>query len=153
PYPRRFRETEAAYPALTSPLPRVKFPFLRSWSSVANAIPVELDPADVVSGPGREALCDGTMTSAGTSRPRGARAEPAAGQSGRRVRAAVVIPARLASQRFPRKVLARETGKYLIQHVWEGVQGTRGVARVIIATDSEEVHRAAASFGAEVRLT
>ncbi len=66
---------------------------------------------------------------------------------------AVVIPARLGSRRFPRKVLARETGKFLIQHVWEGVQGASGVTRVIIATDSEEVLEAVASFGAEGRLT
>jgi len=73
--------------------------------------------------------------------------------AGGRKRAAVVIPARLVSHRFPRKVLARETGKYLIQHVWEGVVGTPEVERVIIATDSEEVLEAARSFGAEARLT
>lgn len=67
--------------------------------------------------------------------------------------AAVVIPARLQSSRFPRKVLARETGKYLIQHVYEGVAGAPGITRVIIATDSEEIHAAAQSFGAEVRWT
>ncbi len=95
------------------------------------------------------------MTAAGTSWTKSARAEPAASQSRAPAgaSAAVVIPARLASQRFPRKVLARDTGKFLIQHVWEGVQGTRGVSRIIIATDSDEVMRAAASFGAEVRLT
>ena len=64
-----------------------------------------------------------------------------------------MIPARIGSQRFPRKVLARETGKFLLQHVWEGVQGTPGVDRVVIATDSEEVLQAARSFGAEVWLT
>ncbi len=69
------------------------------------------------------------------------------------LRAAVVIPARLGSSRFPRKVLARQTGKFLIQHVWEGVQGTPGVERVIIATDSEEVLAAARSFGAESKMT
>jgi 3-deoxy-manno-octulosonate cytidylyltransferase (CMP-KDO synthetase) len=66
---------------------------------------------------------------------------------------AVVIPARLGSQRFPRKVLAKDTGKYLIQHVWEGVQGAPGVSRVIVATDSEEVLKAVEAFGAEGRLT
>ncbi len=64
-----------------------------------------------------------------------------------------MIPARIGSQRFPRKVLARETGKYLIQHVWEAVCGTPGVDRVIIATDSPEVLEAARSFGADARMT
>ena len=67
--------------------------------------------------------------------------------------AVVVIPARLGSTRFPRKVLARETGKYLIQHVWEGAAGAPGVSRTIIATDSPEVVEAARSFGAEAWLT
>jgi 3-deoxy-manno-octulosonate cytidylyltransferase (CMP-KDO synthetase) len=65
----------------------------------------------------------------------------------------VVVPARLESSRFPRKVLARETGKYLIQHVWEGVQGVPGVSAVIVATDSAEVLEAVKSFGAEAWLT
>jgi 3-deoxy-manno-octulosonate cytidylyltransferase (CMP-KDO synthetase) len=89
------------------------------------------------------------MASAGTSTARTAKSEPAGGTK----RAAVVIPARLGSVRFPRKVLAKDTGKYLIQHVWEGVQGAPGVSRVIIATDSEEVLKAVEAFGAECRLT
>jgi 3-deoxy-manno-octulosonate cytidylyltransferase (CMP-KDO synthetase) len=68
-------------------------------------------------------------------------------------RAVIVIPARLESRRFARKVLARETGKFLIQHVWEEVLGTPRVERVIVATDSDEVAAAARSFGAETRLT
>ena len=32
---------------------------------------------------------------------------------------AIVIPARYASSRLPAKPLLRETGKYLIQHVYE----------------------------------
>ena len=67
--------------------------------------------------------------------------------------AAVVIPARLGSRRFPRKILARETGKYLIQHVWERVVDCPRVSRVVIATDSEEIVEACASFGAEARMT
>lgn len=70
---------------------------------------------------------------------------------------AVVIPARLGSRRFPRKVLARETGKYLVEHVYERVAAACGqdglIDRVIIATDSEEVRQACLSFGGEVRLT
>lgn len=72
---------------------------------------------------------------------------------GKSAGAAVVIPARLQSLRFPRKVLARETGKFLIQHVYESVQGARGITRVIVATDSEEVLEAVRSFGGEARMT
>jgi 3-deoxy-manno-octulosonate cytidylyltransferase (CMP-KDO synthetase) len=35
------------------------------------------------------------------------------------VNAIIVIPARYASQRLPAKVLLKETGKYLVQHVYE----------------------------------
>ena len=69
------------------------------------------------------------------------------------MKVAAVIPARLGSRRFPRKVLARETGKFLVQHVYERVAGCPELDRVIIATDSMEVRQACLSFGAEVRLT
>lgn len=65
----------------------------------------------------------------------------------------MVIPARLSSKRFPRKVLARETGKYLVQHVYERVLGCPGVDRIIIATDSTEVEEACRSFAADVVMT
>ncbi|MCZ6794256.1 MAG: 3-deoxy-manno-octulosonate cytidylyltransferase [Planctomycetota bacterium] len=65
----------------------------------------------------------------------------------------MVIPARLESRRFPRKVLANETGKYLVQHVWEAVRECPGISRVIVATDSEEVARAVGSFGGEAFRT
>jgi 3-deoxy-manno-octulosonate cytidylyltransferase (CMP-KDO synthetase) len=64
-----------------------------------------------------------------------------------------VIPARYGSTRLPRKALLTETGKFLVQHVWERVRAARRLARVIIATDHEEIQRAAASFGAEVMMT
>jgi 3-deoxy-manno-octulosonate cytidylyltransferase (CMP-KDO synthetase) len=58
---------------------------------------------------------------------------------GASIKVAVVIPARLGSSRFPRKVLARDTGKYLVEHVHERVSGCPGVDRVVVATDSVEV--------------
>lgn len=67
--------------------------------------------------------------------------------------ALVVIPARLASTRLPRKVLLRGSGKYLIQHVWERARAARRAGRVVLATDDEEVLAAARSFGAEAVLT
>lgn len=69
------------------------------------------------------------------------------------LRAVVVIPARYASTRFPGKPLARETGKYLIQHVWERVREARRAARAIVATDDERIAAACREFGAEAAMT
>lgn len=66
---------------------------------------------------------------------------------------AAVIPARLGARRFPRKVLARQTGKYLLQHVYERVKDCETVDRVLVATDSAEVAEACQSFGAEAVMT
>lgn len=64
-----------------------------------------------------------------------------------------VIPARFGAVRFPGKPLAQETGKFLIQHVYEGVVACARVDRVIIATDDERIASAARSFGGEFRMT
>jgi len=71
----------------------------------------------------------------------------------RRARVVAVIPARYASVRLPGKALLRETGKYLVQHVWEQVTKARRIDRVLIATDDPRIAKAAASFGAEVAMT
>lgn len=65
----------------------------------------------------------------------------------------VCIPARYASTRFPAKVLARDTGKYLIQHTWEQARKARLPERVVIAADDERIAQAAREFGAECVLT
>ena len=49
--------------------------------------------------------------------------------------AIAVIPARFASTRFPGKPLANQTGKYLIQHVYERASQCSRVDRVVVATD------------------
>jgi 3-deoxy-manno-octulosonate cytidylyltransferase (CMP-KDO synthetase) len=72
---------------------------------------------------------------------------------GSRVKIAVCIPARYASTRFPAKVLARDTGKYLIQHTWEQARRAKLPQRVVIAADDERIVRAAREFGAECVLT
>ncbi len=64
-----------------------------------------------------------------------------------------IIPARLESSRFPNKVLARDTGKFLIQHVHEQVSLARKIDHVIIATDDQKVAEACDSFGATWQLT
>lgn len=70
------------------------------------------------------------------------------------MKAAVVIPTRYGSTRFPGKALARgPDGKVLIQYVWETATRAAGVDRVIIATDDDRIKSAAEAFGAEVRMT
>ncbi len=69
------------------------------------------------------------------------------------MKAMAVIPARFASTRFPGKPLASDTGKYLIQHVYERAQAAQRIERVIIATDDERIVRAVQSFGGEAALT
>jgi 3-deoxy-manno-octulosonate cytidylyltransferase (CMP-KDO synthetase) len=69
------------------------------------------------------------------------------------MRTIVVVPARLASTRLPRKALLRETGKFMIEHVWERVRLAKNVARLVIATDAREIEAACRSFGAEVVMT
>lgn len=64
-----------------------------------------------------------------------------------------VIPARLASSRFPRKILASETGKPLIQHVWEAARRSKSLSRVVIAVDDAAVADVVRRFGGEAVLT
>ncbi len=63
------------------------------------------------------------------------------------------IPARYSSTRFPGKVLAKDTGKFLIQHVYEQACQAKLIDRVIIAADDQRVVDAAKSFDAECVLT
>lgn len=58
-----------------------------------------------------------------------------------------VIPARLASTRFPRKVLAAETGLPLVVHVCRRAAACEAVGRVVVATDAEEVADAVRRHG------
>jgi 3-deoxy-manno-octulosonate cytidylyltransferase (CMP-KDO synthetase) len=69
------------------------------------------------------------------------------------LKAVAVIPARLHSTRLPEKALLRETGKYLVQHVWERARRARELERVIVATDDERIAAAVRSFGGEVAMT
>ncbi len=64
-----------------------------------------------------------------------------------------VIPARFSSTRFAAKVLAKDTGKFLIQHTYEQACLAELPDKVIIAADDEKVVAAANSFGAECVLT
>ncbi len=64
-----------------------------------------------------------------------------------------VIPARYDSTRFAGKVLAKDTGKFLIQHTYEQACLAKLPKKVIIAADDEKVVAAAGTFGAECVLT
>jgi 3-deoxy-manno-octulosonate cytidylyltransferase (CMP-KDO synthetase) len=64
-----------------------------------------------------------------------------------------VIPARYGSKRFPGKPLASETGKPLIQHVYEAAARSHRVDAVLVATDDERIRKAIAAFGGKVVMT
>jgi 3-deoxy-manno-octulosonate cytidylyltransferase (CMP-KDO synthetase) len=69
------------------------------------------------------------------------------------VKVLACIPARYGSTRFPAKVLAKDTGKFLIQHTWERACAAKLPEKVIIAADDERVVAAAQFFGADCILT
>jgi len=64
-----------------------------------------------------------------------------------------VIPARLQSTRLPGKLLLNETGKPLIQYVWEAAQRCDLLDDVIVATDSLEIATVVQQFGGRCELT
>jgi 3-deoxy-manno-octulosonate cytidylyltransferase (CMP-KDO synthetase) len=64
-----------------------------------------------------------------------------------------VIPARYGSKRFPGKPLASETGKPLIQHVYEAAAGARRAGAVLVATDDDRIRRAVEGFGGRAVMT
>jgi 3-deoxy-manno-octulosonate cytidylyltransferase (CMP-KDO synthetase) len=65
----------------------------------------------------------------------------------------VVIPARYASTRLPRKMLLRDTGKSLIQHTYEAASRAKRPAGVVIATDHIEIAREVERFGGDCVMT
>lgn len=69
------------------------------------------------------------------------------------VKIIVVIPARYGSSRFEGKVLANETGKFLVEHTYEKALCAKTVDQVYIATDDERVLKACQFFGAPCVMT
>ncbi len=67
--------------------------------------------------------------------------------------AIAIIPARFASERFPGKILASETGKPLIQHVIEAAQACDAIERVVVATDDDRIKDAVEAGGSECCMT
>src|SRR4030095_1966450 len=69
------------------------------------------------------------------------------------LRSTIVIPARLASTRLPRKLLLRETGKSVLQHTYESAEKARRPSGICVAADCEEIAAEVRSFGGRVELT
>ena len=67
--------------------------------------------------------------------------------------AVIIIPARMASQRFPGKMLAAETGKPLIQHVYEQARHASCATRIVVATDDRRIAEVIDAIGGETVLT
>lgn len=66
---------------------------------------------------------------------------------------ACVIPARLASTRFPNKVIAPLLGKPLLQWVWEATQKVKLFDHVVFAIDSEVTAEYVKAIGAPYIMT
>jgi 3-deoxy-manno-octulosonate cytidylyltransferase (CMP-KDO synthetase) len=67
--------------------------------------------------------------------------------------AAIVIPARYGSTRFPGKPMAKISGKTLLERTWRVACDVDKVDAVIIATDDERIAAHATEFGAKVQMT
>ena len=68
-------------------------------------------------------------------------------------RSFLVIPARLASTRLPRKLLLNETGKSLIQHTYEAAQRALLPQGMCAAVDSREILDEVRRFGGSAEMT
>ena len=64
-----------------------------------------------------------------------------------------VIPARLGSSRFPKKILAPLAGKPMVVHAIEQAQKSEKLDKIILAIDSEETKAALADFDFEIMMT
>ena len=64
-----------------------------------------------------------------------------------------MIPARLESTRFPRKLIQLIQGKPLIQYVYENAKRAKRLERVLVACDDETIKECVEGFGGEAVLT
>jgi len=64
-----------------------------------------------------------------------------------------VIPARLGSERLPRKPLHSIAGRPLVEWVWLRARSLSALDAVVVATDNEEVVDACRKIGADVVMT
>jgi 3-deoxy-manno-octulosonate cytidylyltransferase (CMP-KDO synthetase) len=69
------------------------------------------------------------------------------------MRCLIVIPARMASTRFPGKPLVDLCGKPMVRWVFESAMGSGVADDVLVATPDQEIVEACAAFGAKAILT
>ncbi len=69
------------------------------------------------------------------------------------MRITAIIPARFASTRFPGKPLVKIAGKTMIERVYERVDSSATINRVIVATDDRRIFQAVTAFGGEAWMT
>ncbi|MFN0023416.1 MAG: 3-deoxy-manno-octulosonate cytidylyltransferase [Parvularculaceae bacterium] len=65
----------------------------------------------------------------------------------------IIIPARLASTRLPRKLLLPIGEQSVIERTWRRARAARAADDVVIAADAPEIAEAAQAFGARVIMT
>jgi len=65
----------------------------------------------------------------------------------------IIIPARLASTRLPRKLLLAETGQTLIEHTYRAAQRARRPGGVCVACDHPDIYEAVSGFGGHAVMT
>lgn len=68
-------------------------------------------------------------------------------------KAIIIIPARMASSRYPNKPLCKIRGKSMIERVYRIAQASQYASSVLIATDDLSLKAHAEQFGAAVVLT
>ena len=64
-----------------------------------------------------------------------------------------VIPARLHSTRFPKKILTDINGKPMVIRTAEQVSKSKNLDRIIVAIDSNETYQALKGFNYELIMT
>ncbi len=64
-----------------------------------------------------------------------------------------VIPARLHSTRFPKKILTDINGKPMVIRTAEQVSKSKNLNRIIVAIDSNETYQALKGFNYELIMT
>ena len=69
------------------------------------------------------------------------------------MKSVVMIPARMASTRFPGKPIARIQGRTMVEHVYRRARLCSRVSEAYVATCDDAIARACAGFGAPVIIT
>ena len=64
-----------------------------------------------------------------------------------------IIPARIGSKRFPKKILADIDGKPMVVHVAERAKQSKLLEKVILAIDSNEAKQVLSDFDLEIAMT